>query len=114
MVQFLSQPPDSLVYHVIILLALQATFWLALYHLRRRPDDQFSRRLVWASAGMMIGRLFLLVAALAAYEVNEAASILPPLERAIDTATAALLVWALAPQFKGATRLGDAILLIVL
>jgi signal transduction histidine kinase len=114
LVQFLSQPPDSLVYHVIILLALQATFWLALYHLRRRPDDQFSRRLVWASAGMMVGRLILLVAALAVYEVNEAASILPPLERAIDTATAALLVWALAPQFKGATRLGDAILLIVL
>ncbi len=114
LVQFLSQPPDSLVYHVIILLALQATFWLALYHLRRRPDDQFSRRLVWASGGMMIGRLILLVAALAVYEVNEAASILPPLERAIDTATAALLVWALTPQFKGASRLSDAILLIVL
>ena len=114
LVQFLSQPPDSLVYHVIILLALQATFWLALYHLRRRPDDQFSRRLVWASGGMMIGRLILLVAALAVYEVNEAASILPPLERAIDTATAALLVWALVPQFKGASRLGDVILLIAL
>jgi signal transduction histidine kinase len=62
----------------------------------------------------MLGRLILLIAALAVYEVNEAASILPPLERAVDMATAALLVWALVPHYSNATRLGDAILLIVL
>jgi signal transduction histidine kinase len=114
LVQFLSQPPESLVYHVVTLLALQATFWLALWQLRRKPEDSFARRLVWASGGIIIGRLIILFASLAIAGPVEAAGILPPLERAIDTATATLIVWALAPQFRNQPRLGDVIVLIIL
>ena len=65
LVQFLSQPPESLVYHLVTLLALQATFWLALWQLRRMPADSFARRLVWASGGILIGRFIILFASLA-------------------------------------------------
>lgn len=114
LVQFLSQPPESLVYHLVTLLALQATFWLALWQLRRMPADGFARRLVWASGGILIGRLIILFASLSVADPAEAASILPPLERAIDTATGVLLVWALAPQSRNLPRLGNVIALILL
>lgn len=114
LVQFLSQPPESLVYHLVTLLALQATFWLAFWQLRRMPADSFARRLVWASGGILIGRFIILFASLSVADPTEAASILPPLERAIDTATAVLIVWALAPQFRNQPRLGNVIALILL
>jgi signal transduction histidine kinase len=114
LVQFLSQPPESLVYHLVTLLALQATFWLALWQLRRMPADGFARRLVWSSGGIIIGRLIILFASLSVADPIEAASILPPLERATDTATVVLLVWALAPQFRNLPRLGNIIALILL
>lgn len=114
LVQFLSQPPESLVYHLVTLLALQATFWLAFWQLRRMPADGFARRLVWASGGILIGRFIILFASLSVADPTEAASILPPLERSIDTATAVLIVWALAPQFRNLPRLGNVIALILL
>ncbi len=114
LVQFLSQPPDSLVYHVVTLLSLQAIFWLSVWQLRRRPGDNFAHRLLLASGGIMLGRLIILFASLAAVDPAEAASILPPLERAVDTASAILLVWALAPQSQKLPRLGDVLVLILL
>lgn len=114
LIQFLSQPPDSLVYHVIVLLALQVVFWLALSQARRNPSDDLAKRLAWVSGGIMLGRLILLIASIAVSNTNEAVSILPPLERAIDASAAALLVWGLAPRYKRAPKLGDAVLIIVL
>lgn len=113
LIQYLSQPPDSIVYHVITLLAIQATLGLAWWQARRRPDDAFARRLAWASGAMLLSRLLVVLALFATADVVESVVLLPPLERAIDTLTAALLVWALAPQPKGLPHLGSALLLIV-
>jgi hypothetical protein len=40
LIQFLSSPPDTLDYHVVTLLALQATLAIALWQYRRQPEDK--------------------------------------------------------------------------
>lgn len=112
LVQLLSQPPGSVVYHIITLLALQATFGLALWQSRRQPADTLARRLAWASGGILFSRLVIFfVVLMAGANVRQ---ILPLLERAVDAATVALLVYALAPHYRALPRLGDVSLIIVL
>jgi GAF domain-containing protein len=113
LINYLSQPPDSMVYHIVTLLALQATFGLAWWQIRRRPDDKFARRLAWATGAILVSRLFILLALFATSGLIEAVAVLPPLERAVDTLTVALLVWALAPQPRNLPYLNTALLLIV-
>ncbi|HSG18194.1 MAG TPA: hypothetical protein VLE70_18000 [Anaerolineae bacterium] len=114
LVEYLSQPPDSIVYHIVTLLALQATLGLAWWQARRQPDDAFARRLAWASGAILLLRLTVLLALFATVNVVEANALLPPLEGAVDAMTVALLVWALAPQPKSLPYLGSALLLIVI
>ena len=58
----------------------------------------------------MILRTGMLIAVLVALIVNSSSAFLPPLERAIDSASVALLVWALAPHPRRLPRLGSVIL----
>jgi GAF domain-containing protein len=114
LMSYLSQPPDSTVYHIVTLLALQATLGLAWWQVRRRPDDDFARRLVWASGAILFSRLLILLVLFATSGLVEAISLLPPLERAVDALTVAILVWALTPRSNRFPRLGSALLLILL
>jgi signal transduction histidine kinase len=114
LIQLLSQPPGSIVYHVLTLLALQATLGLSLWQWRRNPDDGFARRLAWSSGGILAVRLIVLISLLILSDPSEALRILPPLERAIDSVTAVLLVWAFAPKIPTMPRLGDVVLLLIL
>jgi GAF domain-containing protein len=114
LIQFLSQPPGSLVYHLVTLLALQAALGIAWWQARNRPADGVARRLAWAAAGILTARLvFFLAVLLTGQEAITAATWLPPLEQAINTVTAVLLVWALSPHVPRLPRLGDVILLLV-
>ena len=114
LIQYLSQPPDSIVYHIVTLLALQATLGLAWWQARRSPDDAFARRLAWAAGIILLLRLLILLALFATTGLIEAVALLPPLERAVDALSVALVVWALAPQPKNLPHLGSALLLIVI
>jgi signal transduction histidine kinase len=113
-VQLLSQLPGSIVYHVVTLLAVQATLGMALWQRQRNPRDELAVRLIWATAGILAGRLIVIFAILLVNDPLEALATLPPLERAIDALTAALLVWALSPHPSNLPRLGDILLLITL
>jgi GAF domain-containing protein len=113
LIGYLSQPPDSIVYHVVTLLALQVTLGLAWWQVRRRPDDDFARRLAWASGIILLSRLVILLAYFATSELIEAVTLLPPLERAVDALAVALLVWALAPKPGSLPYLSIALLLII-
>jgi signal transduction histidine kinase/GAF domain-containing protein len=113
-VQLLSQLPGSIVYHVITLLAVEATLGLALWQRQRNPRDELATRLMWASVGILAGRLIVIFAILLLSDPAEALTTLPPLERAVDALTAALLVWALSPHPRNLPRLGDILLLITL
>ena len=63
-VQLLSQLPGSIVYHVVTLLAVQATLGLALWQRQRNPRDELANRLIWATAGILAGRLIVMFAIL--------------------------------------------------
>ncbi|UCG23475.1 MAG: GAF domain-containing protein [Chloroflexota bacterium] len=113
LIEYLSRPPDSIVYHIVTLLALQATLGLAWWQARRRPDDAFTRRLAWASGAILLLRLIVLLAVFATANLVEASMLLPPLEAAVDALTVAVLVWALAPQPRTLPYLGSALLLVI-
>ena len=100
-IQLLLAPPGGLVYHLLILFSLEAMLGLAVGAWQRRRAggaDDLSGILVAATAGMLAARLVLIVVVLAGVpEALSAVRIVPPLERAIDTAVTLLLVWALLP-----------------
>jgi signal transduction histidine kinase len=128
-IELLSQTPGNLVYHLVVLLAMQATLGIAAWQwrrdLRRRrdsrrdwrhtPADSFAQRLTLAAAGMILGRIAVMVAALytSGSQVMVTA-ILPPLEHFADALIVILLIWALGPQLPRLPRLNQVILVIVL
>mgnify|MGYP002713030505 CR=1 FL=1 len=114
-IQLLSGSPGNVIYHLITLFSLQVIFALALTQWRRDATDQLARRTLWASAVIFMGRLGLLLAGLAVSgNTATAVSVLPPLEQAINSATAVLLVWALIPQADEQPQLGDTIVAMLL
>ncbi|MFN2134559.1 MAG: hypothetical protein ACK2UK_01305 [Candidatus Promineifilaceae bacterium] len=115
LVQLLSEPPGSFVYHLVTLFALQVVFALSYARWRRKPEDDMARRMMIAAAALFAGRLILLIAGVI-YSNNPAgaAAVLPPLDQAIDTASLALLAWSLLPPFKEHPRAGDILLIALL
>lgn len=117
LVQLLSESPGNVIYHLISLFALQVVFALALTQWRRNRHDNLARRTMWAAGAVVVMRLGLLLAGLAVFgDQATAVSVLPPLEQAINTATAVLVVWALVPHPKSQPLIGDtaAVLLLLL
>jgi signal transduction histidine kinase len=114
LIDYLSQPPDSIVYHIVTLLALQATLGLAWSQIRRKPDDALARRLAWASGVIFLSRLLILAVLLAFRGSDETAWLMPPLQSAVDAISVAFFVWALVPRSKRLPLLGTAILVIVI
>ncbi len=113
--QLLSGSPGNVIYHLITLFSLQVIFALSFTQWRRNPADTLMRRTMWASAAIFVSRLGLLLAGLVVSgNVATAVSVLPPLEQAINTATAVLMVWALVPPFRKQPQLGDTLALILL
>jgi signal transduction histidine kinase/GAF domain-containing protein len=111
----LSESPGNVVYHLVTLFALQVVFALGLTQWRRDSLDMAARRLTWAAGGMVLLRLALLMAGLLVYgDSATAVSLLPPLEQAIHTATAVLLVWALLPGLGKQNNIGDTATLLLL
>jgi len=100
-IQLLLAPPGGLVYHLLILFALEAVLGMALGAWRRRragEPDQVSVIFVAAVSGMLLVRLILIAVALAGLSGTYSANnLIPPLDRALNTAATALLVWALLP-----------------
>jgi signal transduction histidine kinase len=103
LIELVSQPPGNVIYHLITLFALQIIFAISFSHWRRNRHDRQMLRMAWAAGAIFGLRLGLLVAGLiqpqlvAALDAT-AVSILPPLEQALHTITAALLVWAVVPH----------------
>jgi signal transduction histidine kinase len=105
LIDLLSQPPGSLIYHFGILFAIEATLGITLGH-RDRPAI---RRLALAAGGMLILRLGLMVVALLDYSgvIVNSGAVVPPLERAVDAISVWLLIWAVLPLFSKMPQWGD-------
>jgi len=114
-IELLSQPPGSVIYHLLTLFALQVVLALAYTRWQRDPNDETARRMTLAAGGILLARLVLLTVALLVDQSPERARVvLPPLEQAIDTATVILMVWGLAAFEMDRPRLADGVLLVSL
>jgi len=102
---FMSDPLGSLVYHLLLLLVVQAALAMAWGEWHRARQVQAQRLLV-AMIGIALVNLSYLVAALIA-RANwvDAVILLPPYERFANTVSIAFLAWAFAPSTKVGTRL---------
>ena len=101
--RFLSAPPGDLVYHLIVLFAIEAITVMA-WQNRRAADP---RRWFLAAVGLNVGRLALiLVAALAALRLILSTAITPPLERFVEVFSLALLAWAFVPLLAHYSQVG--------
>lgn len=114
--QLLSETPGNIVYHLVTLFAIQATLAIALSQWRRARstgrDDPLARRLTLAALAILVARVaFLLVSLRLSAEPDRLAAVrvLPPLEQAVNAATALLVVWGVVPSLPGLPRLNDVI-----
>lgn len=107
------QPPGSLVYHFIILFAVEAAFAIAIGQWMRERDNG-TLRLTLAIFVVLCGRVALLVASLAAWQGFLPRNVLlPPVERLVDTLTLLALMWAFvtmdAPPLRRRNFLPDVV-----
>ncbi|MBN1136768.1 MAG: GAF domain-containing protein [Anaerolineae bacterium] len=95
--KILSSPLGSLVYHLLLLLTIEAVLGMA-WEEWRRTRRGLAQRLFISFGGMVLVRLGYVVAALLAMAGwADRTMLLPPLERFADTASLALIAWALIP-----------------
>ncbi len=93
-INLVGQPPGSLVYHFIILFAVEAAFAISIGQwMRERDTGTF--RLALSIFALFFGRVIVLIASLAAWQGFLPRNVLlPPVERAVDTLTIAGTAWA--------------------
>jgi hypothetical protein len=116
--QLLSETPGNLVYHLVTLFAIQAALAIAIAQWRReRVPDALTRRLALGAGGLLLTRVVLLVVSLwllAQDDQMTAVQLLPPLEQALNTLTALIVVWIVAPRPARLRRLPDVLLVLTL
>ena len=114
-IQLLSFPPGNVIYHLVTLFTLQAVFGLAYTHWQRDAENGLARRTTWAAGSIFVARIIVLLAGLL-FRPNllQANVILPPLEQAVNTVTAVLLIWAFSTPPSRSLRLFDTLLVISL
>lgn len=89
-----AQPPGSLIYHFIILFAVEAALAIS-FGQWMRDREEGSARLTVAIFALFLTRVFLLVASLLAWRgLLPRNVLLPPVERMADTTTVLALLWA--------------------
>ncbi len=109
--RFLSVPPGDVMYHLVVLFAIEAIVLTTWRPASRQADP--ARRWAMGAWGLTAGRaLLVLAAALASARwIPPAASILPPLERFIEIVSLGLLAWAFLPAAARYPRLANAFVL---
>ena len=89
----INQPPGSLVYHFIVLFAVEAALAIS-FGQWMRDREKSSARLTIAAVAVFSARTLVLIASLLAWQGYLPRNVLlPPIERAVDTATMLALVW---------------------
>jgi signal transduction histidine kinase len=96
------EPPGSVVYHIIILFMVEAAFAIAVGQwLRDRQSATL--RLTIATALLCVLRITVLIAAILAWQgFASRQTLIPPVERAVDTATLVVLAWLFVTMKKDA------------
>ena len=94
-VNLLTTPPGGLVYHLVVLFAIEALLGIALGQWQRDRQDKVALRLSVTAGLLLLTRLVLMSIALLSWQgVISTAEVVPPLERCLDTITLVILCWA--------------------
>ncbi len=114
--QLLSQPPGTIVFHLVTLFALQAVLGISLSQWRQQRSDSTAQRTAVAAGAILLAEgTLLLLALLWQQEPEAAAAYLPPLYQAAHGVTAVCLTWALAtPRAPRRRNLSNVLLLAAL
>lgn len=114
--QLLSQPPGTIVFHLVTLFALQAVLGISLSQWRQQRTDGTARRTAVAAGAVLLAEgTLLLLALLWQRDPQMAAAYLPPLYQTAHGITAVFLTWALAtPRAPRRRNLSNALLLAAL
>jgi signal transduction histidine kinase len=116
-IELLTRPPGDLVYHLIVLFALEAMLGFALLRARRTGWSTPLRQVAATGAVVLVGRLALIVVALLSLQgippnVVLSTTLTPPLERAIDLISLGFLAWAFVPLLRQRLQLGLGLLIV--
>lgn len=96
--EILTSPLGSLVYHLLLFLAVEAMLGIAWEESRRSGRGQAGRLMI-AAGGLTVVRLVYVAGALVAFATwIQPDVLLPPLERFMDTASLALFAWLVLPR----------------
>lgn len=111
-IQLLTESPGNIVYHLVMLFALQAVLGISFSQWRRNRQDKTAVRTMLAAGFLIVGRLIILIVSLIIFNAAAASlAILPPLEQAVNTVTAVFLLWAFIPSPKNYPNMGHVLLL---
>ncbi|UCC86240.1 MAG: GAF domain-containing protein [Anaerolineales bacterium] len=113
----LSTQAGSLIYHFVVLLVIEAGLTIAWGQWRRTKDNWpnvvniQARTQVIAFGGMIVLRIFLVLAAIIARRSPDmAVAWIPPLERMVNVVSLGLLGWAFVPALRNRLPLGIGLL----
>ncbi len=105
--QLLSVPPGDLVYHLIVLFAIEAILLMALAEGRHANWTSSTLRVALAAGGLVVARLALVVVAmLSAAGIINSVWVAPPLEQFVAVASLGLIVWAFLPWVDDYPQVG--------
>ena len=111
-IQLLTEPPGTVVFHLVTLFALQAIFALSLGQWRNNRSNRQAGQTAVSAAVIFLARLVLmLVGLVVSSDPDRATAVLPPLEQAVHALTAVFLIWALLPPYKKYPRLNTLLLI---
>lgn len=114
-IQLLSEPPGTVVFHLVTLFALQAVFALSLGQWRQNRNDKNAQRTAIAAAGIFLTRVILMLTGIVvSNNPDQATAVLPPLEQATHTLTAVFLIWALIPRWNRFPQLQNTLLILAI
>jgi signal transduction histidine kinase len=105
--EILNSPQGSLVYHLLVFWAVVAALGMVWVEWRRARKEQ-TQRLFLAMGGLVLVRaVYALIAIVASVAGIEGSTLLPPVERFVDTVSIGLLAWAFLPSSKPGARTWD-------
>jgi len=93
--ELLISPPAGFLYHLILLLSIEAGLGMAVHYWRRSPAEPWARRLILAFGGLLLIRAVMIgIALLVRPDTSIFPALWPPLDRLCSFLSLLIIVWA--------------------
>jgi signal transduction histidine kinase len=108
------RPPGDLFYFLVVFALAQVSLFMALGQRLRHPRERAAQQYLWAALGVVLAWSSLLIGALIALAANQPANaLLPPMERAVQAISIALIAWGFITSDSEEWGLLPALILLV-